>query len=101
MSDQIKIRKAELQDAEMVAELCWKTFWDAFHEHPENAPEDMADYMEKAFSVETIRAELAEETSIFLIAEIEHESAGYAKITFGNLEDGITAENSSGFAKNY
>lgn len=92
MFDQIKIRKAKLQDAEMLAELCRKTFWDAFHEHPENAPEDMADYMEKAFSVETIRAEIAEENSIFLIAEIENESAGYAKITFGNIEDGITAE---------
>ena len=34
----------------------------------------------------------AEENSIFLIAEIENESAGYAKITLGAIEDGITAE---------
>ena len=76
----------------MLAELSYKTFWDAFHEHPENAPEDMANYMEKAFSVEQTRRELAEDNSIFLIAEIENENAGYAKITFGNLEEGITAE---------
>ena len=93
MSDQIKIRKAKLQDAEMLAELCWKTFWDAFHEHPENAPEDMADYMEKAFNEKTLRAELKEENSIFLVAEIENEPAGYAKITLGAIEDGITAGN--------
>lgn len=92
MIEEIKTRQAKAEDAEMLAELCLKTFWDAFHEHPENAPEDMADYMEKAFSVETLRAELAEENSIFLIAEIEDESAGYAKIMLGNIENGITAE---------
>ncbi|CAN5650085.1 N-acetyltransferase [soil metagenome] len=76
----------------MLARLCWNTFWDAFHEHPENAPEDMAEYMEKAFNAETLRAELGEENSVFLIAEIEKEPAGYAKITLGAIENGITAE---------
>ena len=89
---EIKIRRAEAVDAEMLAELCRKTFWDAFHEHPENAPEDMAAYMEKAFSVQTLRAELNEENSIFLIAEIENQTGGYAKVMFGNSEKGITAE---------
>ena len=92
MTNEITIRRAEIEDAEMLAELCYKTFWDAFAEHPENAPEDMADYMEKAFNVETIRAELSEKDSIFLVAEIENEAAGYAKLTLGAIEDGITAE---------
>ncbi len=92
MTNEIKICRAEIEDAEMLAELCRKTFWDAFAEHPENAPEDMVDYMEKAFNVETIRAELNEENSIFLIAEIENEAAGYAKITLGAIEAGIIAE---------
>jgi ribosomal protein S18 acetylase RimI-like enzyme len=52
----------------------------------------MADYMEKAFNVETLRAELGDKDSVFLIAEIENELAGYAKITLGVIEDGITAE---------
>lgn len=89
---EIKIRRAEIEDAEMLADLCYQTFWDAFHEHPENAPEDMAAYMEKAFNVETIHTELAAENSVFLIAEIENEPAGYAKITLGAIEDGIVAE---------
>lgn len=89
---EIKIRQSTPKDAEMLAELSYQTFWDAFHEHPENAPEDMADYMEKAFNVETIRAELGDKNSVFLIAEIENEPAGYAKISFGAIEDGITAE---------
>jgi ribosomal protein S18 acetylase RimI-like enzyme len=91
--NEVKIRRAEIEDAEMLADLSYKTFWDAFHEHPENAPEDMAAYMEKAFSVETLRAELKDEKVIFLIAEFENESAGYAKITLGAIEDKIIAEN--------
>lgn len=89
---EIKIRQSTIKDAEMLADLSYKTFWDAFHDHPKNAPEDLADYMEKAFNLDTIRAELAEENSIFLIAEIGEEAAGYAKIMIGNIEDGITAE---------
>lgn len=92
MTNEIRIRRANIEDTETLAELSYKTFWDAFHEHPENTPEDMADYMEKAFNVETLRTELAEENSIFLIAEIENEAAGYAKLTLGAIEDGITAE---------
>lgn len=92
MTEEIIIRRAAAKDAEMLRDLSYKTFWDAFHEHPENAPEDMADYMEKAFNLETIRSELTEKNSIFLVAEIENEPAGYAKVMIGNVEDGITAE---------
>jgi GNAT superfamily N-acetyltransferase len=92
MKNEIKIRRAEIKDAEMLAGLSYKTFWDAFHEHPENAPEDMADYMAKAFSVEQTRRELLEENSTFLIAEVEDEAAGYAKVMLGAIEDGISAE---------
>ncbi len=92
MTNEIKIRRAEITDAERLAELSYKTFWDAFADHPENAPEDMADYMKKAFSVEQTRRELLEENSIFFIAECEDETAGYAKVTLESIEDGISAE---------
>ncbi len=92
MKNEVKIQRAQIKDSEMLAELCYKTFWDAFADHPENAPEDMADYMEHAFNVETIRAELDDESSIFLIAEIENEAAGYAKLTLGAIEKGINAK---------
>ena len=62
---EIKIRKATIEDAEMLAELSFQTFWDAFHEHPENAPEDMADYMEKAFSLEQTRRESLKKIRFF------------------------------------
>jgi GNAT superfamily N-acetyltransferase len=87
----IKIRKATVEDAEMLAGLAYKTFWDAFHDHPKNAPEDLADYMAKAFNLEQIRREISDENSIFLIAEIENEPAGYARLIIDSIEPEITA----------
>lgn len=89
---EIFISRATNDDAETLTELARVTFWDAFHEHPKNAPEDMAAYMAEAFSEETVAAELADPKNIFLLAEIEGEAAGYAKLTNGAIEEGITAE---------
>ncbi len=88
---EINIRQARIEDAEMLADLSYKTFWDAFHEHPKNAPDDLADYMAKAFNLKQIRNEIYDENSIFLIAEIDNEPAGYAKLITDSIEDGITA----------
>ena len=76
----------------MLRDLCYQTFWDAFHEHPKNSPEDMADYMLKAFSLEQIKIELADKQTVFLIAEIQDETAGYAKLIFESHEETIKAE---------
>lgn len=93
MSDPITIRQAVVEDAEMLRDLAYTTFWDAFHDHPKNAPHDLADYMQKAFSSEQVTAELSDANNIFLIAEIESQTAGYAKLIKGSTEQGITAEN--------
>lgn len=87
----MKIRKATIEDAEMLADLAYKTFWDAFHDHPKNAPEDLADYMQKAFNVEQLQTELSDKNSIFFIAEIENEPAGYARLIIDRIENGISA----------
>lgn len=89
---EIKIRKANSKDAEMLTELSYKTFYDAFYDHPQNAPEDMLAYMKKAFSFKTVFAELEEKGSVFLIAEVENKAVGYAKIMLGSIEDEIKAE---------
>lgn len=93
MTNQLKInlRQATIEDAEMLADLSYKTFWYAFHEHPKNAPEDMADYMQKAFNAGQIGKELAEENSIFLVAEIAGEPVGYIKLKINNIEEPVEA----------
>lgn len=76
----------------MVRELARVTFWDAFHAHPKNAPHDTDEYMAKAFSIERITEQLSDLTNIFLIAEINNEPAGYARLVRNYTEPGITAE---------
>ena len=91
MSDQIQIRQATIDDAKLLTDLSYTTFWDAFAHHPKNAPDDLAHYMRQAFNIEQIAVELAEANSIFLIAELSGKPAGYAKLIVGSIEDGITA----------
>lgn len=89
---EIRIRQGTPEDAKLLTDLAYTTFWDAFAHHPKNAPDDLAYYMRQAFNLEQITAELKDDKNIFLIAEIESETAGYAKIILDNIEPGITAE---------
>ena len=88
----ITIRQAEPEDAKLLTDLAYTTFWDAFAHHPKNAPDDLNHYMRQAFNLEQITAELAEGGNIFLIAELNDEAAGYAKLILDNIEPGISAE---------
>lgn len=92
MEASIVIRQATFEDAQLLTDLAYTTFWDAFAHHPKNAPDDLNHYMRQAFNVEQIATELADAKSIFLIAEIEKETAGYAKIILDTIETGITAD---------
>lgn len=91
MSD-ILIRQAVPEDAKLLTDLAYTTFWDAFAHHPKNAPEDLNHYMRQAFNQEQIASEIADAKNIFLIAEIDDEAAGYSKIIVDKIELGITAE---------
>lgn len=88
---EILVRQATTDNAKVLTDLAYTTFWDAFAHHPKNAPDDLNHYMRQAFNLEQTTKELGEEKSIFLIAEIEGEAAGYAKIIIDNIEPGITA----------
>jgi ribosomal protein S18 acetylase RimI-like enzyme len=92
MSPTIDIREATAADVAPLTELAYTTFWDAFHAHPKNAPDDLADYMAKAFNAERIEAEMADEKNLFLIAEIDGQMAGYSKIVTDYIEPGVIAE---------
>jgi ribosomal protein S18 acetylase RimI-like enzyme len=87
----ISIRPATTDDAKLLADLSYTTFWDAFAHHPKNAPDDLAHYMRQAFSLEQITEELSNRKNIFLVAAIDGKAAGYAKLIVNNIEPGITA----------
>lgn len=90
--NEISIRRATVDDAKVLTDLSYTTFWDAFAHHPKNAPDDLAHYMRQAFSIEQITEELADPASIFLLAEIGDELAGYAKLVLDYVEPGVTAD---------
>lgn len=79
--EHIAIRKAVAADAELLADLGAEAFSAAFA--PANDPQDMAQYIESSFSPEIQAAELADPASTFLIAEVEREVVGYARLLLG------------------
>ena len=90
--DNIKIRRAAIKDAKNLARIGWKSFHDAFAAHPANHPDDMKIYMDEAFSVAAIENDFREPNTIYLIAEIEAQAVGYAKIKTDSREEGVAGE---------
>ena len=82
------IRRATLTDAALLAEMGARTFADTFA--ADTPPEDMAAYLNSAFSPEKQAAELTDPASLFLIAEIAGQPAGYARLYAGEPLEGVT-----------
>jgi len=74
----VVIRKANLDDAALIQKLAIKTFRDSFEAL--NTPENMKLYLEKSFSLEKIQEELSQPETEFLLAYINQQVAGYAKV---------------------
>ena len=70
------VRQATASDADLLAELGRKSFYEAFCKM--TAPEDMAAYLQSAFSKASIIDQIKDERSIFLIADVDDMEAGYA-----------------------
>lgn len=88
----LQIRQANIEDAETLARIGWQSFDEAFADHPKNHPDDMRVYMNDAFSEATIKSDLLDEKTVYLIAELDGAAAGYAKIKLDAREEGISGE---------
>lgn len=77
----VTIRRANSDDAKLLAELGASTFKETFA--ADNTTEDMDAYLTAHFSVPQQTAELAHPDSTFLIAEVDGKAAGYAKLQSG------------------
>lgn len=89
----LKIRRGTVEDAETLAPLAVKIFNDTFAANPLNKPEDMRVYIAEFMSVAAFARELADEDSIFFIAEIAGEIIGYAKLQANSTEDCVSDKN--------
>lgn len=90
VSDRLHIRTATPADAEPLAALAERTFRDTFA--TDNAPGDMEAYVRDSFSLDRVRAELADDANTFLLAFVggmEHPT-GYAKMRTGTTDPSVT-----------
>lgn len=74
----VQIRLAAAEDAALVADMSRRTFYDAFA--AQNKPEDIAHYMDKQFTRESLMAEVGTPGNIFLLAYLDGQPAGYARL---------------------
>jgi len=79
----LKIRYAGVGDIRELAALGRKTFRDTYYRNPNVKRSNMIAYMETSFSEAQISKEIADKDTVFLIAEADQASAGYAKLVTG------------------
>ena len=84
---EIIIRYATADDSKLLAELGARTFHDTYASHI--ASESLAAYVAASFSPNVQARELADPSTFFLIAEIENEAIGYAKLQASKPPTGI------------
>jgi ribosomal protein S18 acetylase RimI-like enzyme len=75
----MKIRKADIKDAELLVELGCKTFYDTYHE--QNTVDDMEQYLSANFTLQHIKEEILDASNDFYVAEKKEEVTGYIKIS--------------------
>jgi ribosomal protein S18 acetylase RimI-like enzyme len=78
------IRNASIEDAALLASLGREAFLRTFGD--QNTPEDMALYLNASFGEAIQSAEIRQPGSLFLIAEIEGQPAGYARLLSGSMD---------------
>lgn len=78
----IDIRIATAADAELIASMSRRTFYDSFA--ADNTKENMDKFMTEKFSMELLMAEVGAPGNIFLLAYVGNEPAGYVRLRENN-----------------
>ena len=84
------IRVATAEDAALLADLGARTFRDTFGHA--NTESDMTSYLADAFGADRQAAEIAEPSGVFLIAEVDGATAGYARLRRREAPAGVVGE---------
>ena len=90
MFEQPRIHTAAPADAEPLATLAERTFRDTFAD--DNSIDDIEAYVRDSFSLERVRAELADDANTFLLAFMDggEPPHGYAKLRTGTTDPSVT-----------
>ncbi|HYF30867.1 MAG TPA: GNAT family N-acetyltransferase [Chitinophagaceae bacterium] len=78
----ITVRYATAEDAEMIADLSRRTFYDTFA--GANTQEDMDKFMNEQFTRQRLVQEVGAPENIFIVAEYLDEPVGYARMREGD-----------------
>ena len=84
MEKEIHIRKVSHDDLYQLQQIARQTFFETFAEV--NTEEDLKKYLEKAFAIEKLTAELDDHNSQFYFAEYNSIIIGYLKVNFGSSQ---------------
>ena len=100
MDATVQISIAGTADAELIADLSRRTFYDAFAPH--NTPENMEQFLQTQFAREILMQEVGAPRNTFLLARLNDQPAGYARLYEGTeLPPGIAGTNSIEIARLY
>lgn len=80
----ITIRKCSIEDVQLLQEVSIETFSDTFKD--QNSPENMAAYLEKAYTLKKLENELSNASSQFFFIYLNEELAGYLKVNTGDAQ---------------
>lgn len=92
--ENIRIHQIGINEIEKLQAIGRQTFAETFASS--NRPENMAKYLEEAYTYEKLSAEINDSNSLFYFATSENEVIGYLKLNFGaaqtELKDGQALE---------
>jgi ribosomal protein S18 acetylase RimI-like enzyme len=87
----LRIRHAGLNDLKLIAALGITTCYEAYFELDPST--DLAEYCVTFFSLEMVKAELEDPRSTYLIAELDGNAVGFAKLREGKKIDCLDGRN--------
>ena len=95
----MEIRYGNPKDADILAKIGARTFYDAYVEHVD--ANILQEFVNKTFSAEMQFEEINDANTIFLIAEVESKMAGYAKLVLNTINGNVDSKMSLEISRIY
>ena len=95
----IAMRIATVEDAELIADLSRKTFYDSFAAF--NTRDNMDKFLNEQFTKDALMQEVSAENNIFLLAFDENIPVGYARLRENNIPPGLGSNQAIEIARIY
>lgn len=91
LKNKITIRRARVDDSNLIAVLASVTFYEAYFE--QDTPTALADYIVESFPPELVKTELNDPNVTYFLVFIDGYAVGYAKLREDSTGPGVTGEN--------